>query len=47
VTASFNRLAGYRISEIIQGMFESVSNLKWFNILEIREFGQKCVQWGA
>ena len=28
VTASVNRVAGNRISEIIQGIFKSVSNLK-------------------
>jgi len=28
VTASVNRVGGYRIREIIQGIFESVSNLK-------------------
>ena len=28
VTVSFNRLGGYRVSEIIQGIFEGVSNLK-------------------
>ena len=32
VTASVNRLGGNRIREIIQGMFEIMSNLKWLDL---------------